>query len=666
MNSRISYRPDIDGLRAIAVLSVVFYHAGFNIFSGGYVGVDVFFVISGYLITTIIAREIEAGEFSLVRFYERRIRRIFPALYVVIPLVLLAASIFYSANNFAQTSQGAMAATLFMSNVLFWTESGYFAAPTTLKPLLHTWSLAVEEQFYIVFPLLMLLIMRYVKKWYKPVLGAFALTSFLLNIYYTKEDPSAAFYFFHLRAWELLVGGLLAINIVPISTNRVIRNLCSLGGLAGILVSVFLYTKNTAFPGASALLPTLGTALIIFSGINGDSFVGKILSLPPLVFVGKISYSLYLWHWPIISFGKYCVIQEPTIMEQIIWVAASIALAALSWQFVERPFRSKSFLVKPKIFMAAGSMMLLTFAAAGVIDLNHGMPGFLNNNELVTSAEAEPLQQQAECVNDVFDSIGSTFCRVGEKTSARTFLVWGDSHAAALNAAVGASAKKYGEAGYLIADNMCPPLLDANRSEESSRKIPCGAFNNMVVKYLKGNPTIKTVILAGRWTLSAEGTRYKGEEGPDITLIDQQAAAPGAANEEIFENGIDRTIKTLIQLNRKIVIVLPIPEIGYDVPSSYFIALRTGRDINKMIAPTLEEYLQRNRFVIDLMDGIQNRYHVQLLDPTQALCSQDTCKIVVDGNLLYADSHHLSTFGSLYISNIFDPLFEELSQSPSN
>jgi peptidoglycan/LPS O-acetylase OafA/YrhL len=661
MNSKISYRPDIDGLRAIAVLSVVFYHAGIKIFSGGYIGVDVFFVISGYLITTIIVKEIEANEFSIIRFYERRIRRIYPALYVTVPFVLLAAYLLYDPSNFTQTSKSIMATTVFMSNVLFWTESGYFDAPSTLKPLLHTWSLAVEEQFYIVFPLLILVITRYAKKLLKLLLGALAFLSFLLSIYYLKHDASASFYFAHLRAWELLIGGLLAIDVVPAKINTTFRHLFSILGLAMIIGSLLSYTHNTPFPGTSALLPTLGSAFIIYSGISGDSIVGKILGLPPFVFIGKISYSLYLWHWPIILFGKYYVVRNPTDIEIFSWIAISFIFSAFSWMIVEKPFRSKSFLQSPKIFIFAGSVMAFTLTISGMIYLKHGMPERFNSDQSEILANSKSVWGQEETCDKTDLEIFGEFnrCKLGQGSSEPTFLLWGDSHALALAPALDMSAQKEGLAGYLAAQNACPPLLGVDRLERTT----CYDFNNKILEYIEAHPEWRTIILAGRWALSVDGKRYKTEEGKSVTLVDMQSSTRAESNAIIFENGIERTINNLLKLNRKVVIVSSIPEVGYDVPSSYSIAFRTGRDINGIIAPTFDEYLERNGVVIDIMNEVRSRYNVQIIDPAGILCDKSICRVVVDGQPLYRDGHHLSIFGSLYISDVFNPLFEHMKQS---
>ena len=338
---KLTYRADIDGIRAVAVLAVIFYHADVKFFSGGYIGVDIFFVISGYLITTILLRELDENEFSLARFYERRIRRIFPALFAFMTVTLVVSSIFFDANEFQEFSKSLIATTLFSSNILFWTQSGYFEGPSELKPLLHTWSLAVEEQFYIFFPLLLALLARYVRPRLAPALAGITLISFAINIYGLNHDPSGAFYLAHMRVWELLMGSILATRIIPTKINLHTRNLLGLIGLGMISVPVFLYTIDTPFPGAAAIIPTFGTVLIIYSGDESKTFIGRILGFWPIVFIGQISYSLYRWHWPLIVFARYYAIIELKAHETAGVLLAIFILSSLSWRFIETPFRKK-------------------------------------------------------------------------------------------------------------------------------------------------------------------------------------------------------------------------------------------------------------------------------------------------------------------------------------
>ena len=301
------YRPDIDGLRAIAVLSVVFFHAHVAGFAGGFAGVDIFYVISGYLITSLVAHDIAFERFSLVTFYERRIRRIFPALFGVLGFCTLAACALFSPKDLAVFGKSVIATTLFVSNILFKRQAGpggYFDSTSDLQVLLHTWSLSVEEQFYLLFPTTLLLLTRFAKA-RLIVLSAITLGSFLISAWITPHRPLTAFYIFIPRAWELLIGSLLALKAVVPLQRRASREIAGFVGLSFIGAAVFLFSRDTVFPGLAALVPCLGAWLIIYSGANGPSCVKSILSAQPLVFVGLISYSLYLWHWPILVFSRY-------------------------------------------------------------------------------------------------------------------------------------------------------------------------------------------------------------------------------------------------------------------------------------------------------------------------------------------------------------------------
>ncbi len=657
MDLKKNYRPDIDGLRAVAVLAVLFYHTDIAFFSGGYVGVDVFFVISGYLITGIIVREIEANEFSILKFYERRIRRIYPALYAVIAFVFLVSAILYTPYNFKETGKSAMATIVFASNILFWYQSGYFDAPSTLKPMLHTWSLAVEEQFYIVLPLLIWLVMRFARTWLKPILIMLAALSFGLSVYYIKADVTAAFYFAHLRAWELLIGSLLAVNILPIPTNHNIRHALSLAGIFMIASSVSLYTHATLFPGTSALLPTMGAALILYSGMGGKSLVGNFLQTPVFVFIGKISYSLYLWHWVIIVFGKLYIITPATSADKVIWIAVSFALAVLSWKFIETPFRTNIYFSRPKIFALAGSVMAVAFAVSAAIYITDGAPQRFDQQSLslISMSDVE-WEKWDKCIKRAKFTKTSNLCQVGDTTIPPQFLLWGDSHAHMFAATINTVALEKNTSGYVASLNSCPPLVGVERPDRPG----CLKYNDKVFAYIQEHPELKTVILSARWGWVAHGTGYK-LEGDSFELVDDTIQINKRdGNIEVFEAGLERTVQNLISLNRDVILIMPTPEVGFDVPSAYLIAARTSRDINALIAPTYKEYLERNQVVFDIVEDLAERYKIQLIDPSKILCDANICRVAIEGQPpLYRDYNHLSTLGVYYVLGAFEGLFNE-------
>jgi peptidoglycan/LPS O-acetylase OafA/YrhL len=653
---KLTYRADIDGIRAIAVLAVVFYHAGFGYFSGGFVGVDIFFVISGFLITSIIYAEISTGIFSFSGFYTRRIRRIYPALFAMIVFTTAASVLLYDHDNLRDFGKSVVATTFFVSNLHFWTETDYFARTTLLKPLLHTWSLAIEEQYYIVFPLLLTWLARRFKSKVAYILAGVTVLSLGWNILELRNgQASSAFYFAHLRIWELLVGSVLALGPIKTNIEDKIRLLCSWLGLGMILTPIFLYTENTIFPGGAAAIPVTGTALLIYAGIGGTPIVNRVLSLPWLVFIGKISYSLYLWHWPLIIFARYVAIRPLAPLQITLLLLATLLISVLSWHFIEMPFRGKRIVWNRGIFLPAAGIMTIVATMGAVLYLTNG---------LARSAVVEPkgyVVPEFSCEyqkNDYTNASLPKGCPLGARREADSFLLWGDSYAWSVSEGISLSAAKQSIKGQMVYSSGCAPLLGIDRTG-----LHCVSNNNAVIDYIELHPELKTVILVGRWALWAEGNFYSfTEQKEDIILKDAWAESGVTDDRPLFELGLERTIQRLQELDRTVVLIGEIPEIGYDVPSANFIAHRTGREINSIIAPSLEDFLERNAHVIPTLEILAQSNHLVLIDPWRALCNDVQCPAVAEGKPLYVDDHHLSFFGSRYISHIFDELFEDLAR----
>lgn len=367
------YRPEIDGLRAIAVLPVMFFHAGFTAFGGGYVGVDVFFVISGYLITSIILSEKQAGTFSLANFYERRARRILPALFLVMAVSIPFAWLWLLPEDLKDFSASVASISVFLSNWLFYKQSSYFDADAESKPLLHTWSLAVEEQYYVLFPALIILLWKYSRKQILPVLMLLALASLAYAQHRVLVNPSAAFFFLPARFWELLAGALLAFHMLRNRTPHQGSQLVGIAGLALILYAVFGFDRDTPFPSLYTLVPVAGAMLVIL-GASPHTYAGRLLGMKPLVAVGLISYSAYLWHQPLFVYARHLSVGEPGTLTMLGLFAASMALAYLSWRFVEKPFRNSS-LVSRKTLIVFGTTVSSMFVALGGAGyLSNGKP----------------------------------------------------------------------------------------------------------------------------------------------------------------------------------------------------------------------------------------------------------------------------------------------------
>lgn len=339
LSHQLKYRPEIDGLRALAVIPVVLYHAKIPLLSGGFAGVDVFFVISGFLITNIIAKDAQEGEFSFWRFYERRARRILPALFFVILAIIPIAWLVMVPYQLEDFTQSIIATLAFVSNVLFWFEADYFAVEADYKPLLHTWSLAVEEQFYLFFPILMVLLYRVSRRFVPLVLLILGVMSFVAAIYMGQRSSAATFFLFHYRAWELLVGSLAAIYVVSLGAQTPRPRIAALGVFA-VALSFFVVSPEPIWPGYSTLLPVFGTVMVILFA-NSEAGVGRLLSWSPVRFVGLISYSLYLWHLPLLVFLNIRYFGDPPLTLVVLAVILSFVMSVVSWYFVEQPFRSK-------------------------------------------------------------------------------------------------------------------------------------------------------------------------------------------------------------------------------------------------------------------------------------------------------------------------------------
>ena len=368
----MQYRAEIDGLRALAVIPVVLFHAGIAGFGGGFVGVDIFFVISGYLITSIILNEQAKDSFTLSGFYERRARRILPALMLVMLLSIIGAWVLLLPQELVEYGQSLAAVGVFASNILFWTQSDYFAQTSEYIPLLHTWSLAVEEQFYLIFPLFMIWSIAWVKSRRLAVLVLVGIASLAFSEWAWRSAPEANFFLIPSRAWELLAGVFCALYLqYQQLNNSLLKQVGSGAGLLMLLYSITLFDKSIPFPSLYALLPVLGTALIILCA-DKQTLTGKLLSLPPLVGIGLISYSAYLWHQPLFVFARLNSMEELTVTPLLGLSVLAFVLAYISWRWVEKPFRNRNFLSRPQVLWIAFACSVLLIAIGGVLVLGEG------------------------------------------------------------------------------------------------------------------------------------------------------------------------------------------------------------------------------------------------------------------------------------------------------
>ena len=660
----MNYRKDIDGLRALAVVPVVLYHAGFGLFSGGYVGVDVFFVISGYLITGIIGEEIRQQRFSVLHFYERRIRRIFPALFVVLLFTMIAGLLLLLPEDLVAMSKSLVAATLFSSNILFWRESGYFDTAAELKPLLHTWSLAVEEQFYIFFPLFLLVAWRWMKNRWQAATWACLIASFALSVYGLRYHDEATFYLLPTRAWELLMGSVIALGAVPTLPNQKWREALAALGIGLILYAVFAYSQATPFPGEYALAPCLGAALIIYAGRDAaePTWTARILSLQPVVFIGLISYSLYLWHWPLIVYAKYIAIFPLTTWQSVAIVAASVGLAILSWRYVEAPFRkgNGTFFTRnrTRLFASSGVIMAGAIAISLSAIILHGLPMRMDPKAIEIMAEAKAGQKLTKgCMSSRKDSHfkkPEDSCSFGPDKASPDIVLWGDSHASALLPALIKATQGTNHNIRTLLMSACPPVVGINLRETILET--CRHFNESAIKFIQGSAA-KTIVVTGRW-----GTMLKGEHNKNIPRIAQR---PGTtmtyAEAKIFlDVQLRQTIEALVKTKKQIYLVYATPESSNDIPSTLarLLNYKSKEELRNLFIQQSESS-SNGSDIKSLMDGLPSAPNFHRINPANILCETGRCSVMKNEKALYYDQHHLSKTGAEMLAPLFEPLLNQ-------
>ena len=668
------YRPDIDGLRAMAVVPVLLYHAGVAPFTGGYVGVDIFFVISGYLITSVILEDLRTGRFSILTFYARRIRRIFPALFALLFVCFCVGAVLLMPADFRRLGASIAAMTLFASNLLFAHQAGYFDTGADTNPLLHTWSLAVEEQYYLVFPLLMAAIPLIGARVLRVVLIALAGLSFAWSVVHLAHDPNGAFYLPGGRAWELLLGAMISVHAHSFQPRRPGREgkgpaplwLAELLGAIGaglILWSVLTYSVHTPFPAVHALAPCLGAAFIISSGTRHPTVIARLLSLRIPVFIGLISYSLYLWHWPMLGMTKYYLMRDMTAAEASLVLLAAALAACLSWRYVEMPFRRGGVLASARpqsLFVVATGVMSISLIVGVAVYISNGWPqrlpadvGSLAMGALDTAARRSSCNAVAP--NEI---AGGQACEVGATApdAPRTFAVFGDSIGTSLLPAIDSIAAEHGRKGVNLTRGGCYPLVGISQySDPPQHRSACSAFVDASVDYVKANPTIASVIIVGRWATAAEGTRFGANMVPDWFITDAESPSAGhAENRNVFIRGMTRAVSAFA--GRSVFVVTSVPEQKVDVPRTAALARYLGRDVRLDIDRS--EVDQRQRFVRVVLSKLSAQMGFTILDLGRSFCTANVCAATHGDVPLYSDDNHLSRSGALSVKHVFEPVFK--------
>lgn len=620
----MKYRTEIDGLRTVAVLPVVLFHAGLESFGGGYVGVDIFFVISGYLITVILLEENRCGTFSILNFYERRARRILPALFFIMLLCIPAAFLLMPPGQLKDFSQSLAAVSAFGANILFYLEADYFAATSELKPLLHTWSLAVEEQYYLFFPLLLALVFPLGRRWTLGMILGLTLVSLGLAVIGARDFPTANFFLLPSRAWELLFGSLAAWVTLE-QGDRLqrlrpgLRSGLTTLGMAMILFAIFAYDEHTPFPSLYAVPPVLGAAMVILFA-SGSCPVSRLLSLRPMVWIGLISYSLYLWHQPVFTFLRLSQIEETSSLLLTASVPPTILAAWLTWRYVEAPFRRK-----PAAGGRFGRPAIYAFSLAGILGfialgaLGHVKDGFEGRSDL-SRRMAFNYGLDASCAENAGWTEACTTPGAPPDVA-----IWGDSFS--MHLVEGLLAAKPDLRLAQLTRGNCPPVLGYRPGTDRMLKFEssCSDFNDRAFASL--------VAHAGEVTTVILSAAYK------VLFSDPDRTAEWLAD-------MQQTVDRLTSLGFKVVVVGPPPATGTDFARCYFLKEVRGSATSGCDYPR-SEILPMHEQIMTALQGLEGPARV--IDLADTICDETTCHTVRGETLIYRDSGHLSIEGSAWV-----------------
>lgn len=647
--NRLTYRPEIDGLRALAVVSVILYHAG-TLVPGGYVGVDVFFVISGYLIASIVIRGKEWDTFRLTEFWERRLRRLFPAWLAMIVVTTGPALFLLIPEHLKEYGESILSQPTITANFHFWERSGYFEPESGWQPLLHTWSLAVEEQFYLFFPLILPPLLSRGRRLAIVVTALFGMASFALCLYTTGREPEFAFYLLPTRIWELNFGVLLA--LAPGLAARFGPKMRELLGSAGLLLigaALVFFGPDTPFPGSAALLPCLGTALVILANTQGLTRTGRWLAAPPFVAIGRISYPLYLWHWPCLALLTYACIDDAPLWAVCLMVTLSFLLAWLTYQWIEKPVRDRRFLATPKsLILAAGAGVVAVVAVGLLFSRSGGLPGRFP--ELGRFGIDEILRPKVATIEQWEQKGGPP--RLGDlNATGPGILVWGDSHALSLTRLFDELGKTHRVKVTVAAMAGVAPVVGA---------YPAGRGADELVHAPKVIELVRTerfrdVILVAKWPMYLTG-RSGGELDRILRDVEERSDEPAEAI-EVFLRHFPATLETLRSLGCRVTVMEAVPQQPHRVPEALArIAIRG--ETSDALAWSAGIHRERDRPENEVIAKATAVTGAGLLDPLPLLTNDaGVVPMIREGKALYLDRDHLSPYGSMLLAPLFEELF---------
>lgn len=652
----MKYRAEIDGLRAVAVLSVILFHADITGFSGGYIGVDVFFIISGYLITTIIINEKEKNTFSLVQFYINRARRILPLLYLVLIFSTIVAYIVLPPLYLYYFSQSLLSAISFLSNVYFYMKTGYFSPSSEQFPLLHTWSLAIEEQFYLIFPFLMITLWSLRKKIQFIILLSLGITSLIFSNYLiSNNEIDMNFYLIFSRAWELLAGSIIALVLLNITITHSWRNdLFSFFGFSLILLSVFFFTKLTVSSTLFMLIPIIGTLMIIVY-CDENTFIGKLLSTKFLVFIGLISFSLYLWHFPIFAFMKVTSTWNNStlsvVLALIFTLVFTLVFSVFSYKYVEKLFRDRD-VVSTRAFISVSLLSTLLLVSCGLwIYSNKGLSERYEESLFSSSIKSSPKRKECHASKNKYIPPNNACEYSGDKVS---WAVMGDSHSVEIGYALSERIKANNSGVKHLSYSGCPPALQFKVKDSG-----CNKWINESVKHLENNESIKNIILAFRHT----GYLYGSNQMNNYPLIESNESISHVYTEdfnrslsvdprEVYWRSFLSIVNRLEIAGKTVFILYPIPELPQRIttlvrPVTIF-SKKTS--ISLMNTTTASHYYNRNKYILNKLNTLKYTKKLRKIEPYNVYCSVDYCSAIKNGRALYFDDNHPSIYGAKLIA----------------
>ena len=659
-SNRLKYRPEIDGLRAISVLAVILFHTGLAC-PGGYVGVDIFFVISGYLITNLIVKELKQKEFSIGGFWLRRARRILPAVFTMTAASLALGYWLLTPYHLMQMAKSALAQSFFASNFFFWRDRNYFNQESEWKLLIHTWSLSVEEQFYIIFPFVLILIFRWQRRYFFVACcigGAISLAVSCLTIH---DSPAANFYLLPFRTWELLAGALLVAETRFRCTGK-IAELIAVTGIVLIVFSIFYYDNHTVFPGWAAVVPVFGSMLLIMSNQHALTGVGKILALAPLVWVGKLSFSLYLWHWPLLSISRFAVNGELSNMAMMAVMLVTAILSCLSYYLIEHPIRRRKLLVSTSALLStlATTWLLITLSAVYF----YWAEGCPQRSPYIINVpdDVYPLANIEDLRNGKLPILGD------RSQPRHSFIVWGDSHAAMNMPMIDELAKRFSISGLGAAMSSSPPLPGTQNGWNKDLR----EWNTGVVQTIE-EEDIQHIFLMARWSsyiepLTTEDLHFGTSPDQTFVYVDSTAQKNPSTALQAFKQSLQNLCTRLTQQGRHVYLVPQVPEQRFSARLQAFIADRTWDWIpSRKTGIDRDTHDTRQLRVEQVFESLKSSL-VTVIPSDQFLFNEDNSTILSSGDRwIYSDSHHLSIEGSRFaIEPLLEPIIASISDEFKN